>query len=359
MKKRILILSQAQYGSVIAPYQYTRYLKDRFDFTYLCWDYGSKRVEEPDVSVVYVSRGGRKATRLLRFIHEALREITKGRYDLVFVVYFQGAFLLPLLARRERMVLDIRTGYIRASGFQRWLNNALITFETFFFKHVTILADSLREDLHIPARKCCLVPLGAEHAEFPPKSFEDLRLLYVGTLERRFIEKTVVGFSRFCEEMRGCRNMSYVIVGGGRPVDKQRLQEAIEQSPCANSVHYVGWVDHKDLGKYFHEANIGVAFVPLEDRYQAQPATKVFEYLLAGMPVIATKTRENVKSINDTNGVLVSDTPEDFCHGLHALVEASHRYDSVSISRASRVYSWRHIINGQLYPYLVALMEGG
>ncbi len=357
MTRRILILSQVQFGSVIAPYQYSRYLKDRFAITYLCWDYGFPRVDEPGVNVMYIPRQGGKLERLFRLIRESIREIRRGRYDLVFVVYFQGCFILPLLTGRDRMVLDIRTGYVRSPGLKRWLSNRLIHLESLLYRSVTILSDSLREDLGISSRKCCLVPLGATHAQVAPKTFEDMRLLYVGTLQHRFIEKTVEGFSRFYDEKRGSLNMFYVIVGGGRPGDQQRLRDAIQRSTCAQHIHYVGWVDHKDLGKYLEEANFGVAFIPLEDHFQVQPATKVFEYLMAGMPVIATNTLENAKTINSSNGVLTSDTPADFCRGLHELVEARHRFDSAAISAASTKYSWSYIIDHQLTPYLVSLME--
>jgi len=151
--------------------------------------------------------------------------------------------------------------------------------------------------------------------------------------------------------------MSYVIVGSGRPEDEQRLRDAIQRSSCSHQIRYVGWVEYKDLEKYLAKANIGVAFIPLEDHFQVQPATKVFEYLLAGMPVIATNTYENARTINDSNGVLISDTPTDFCRGLQVLMDARHRFDSVAISRDCMKYTWSHIVNRQLYPFLMSLME--
>jgi glycosyltransferase involved in cell wall biosynthesis len=357
VRHRILILSQVQYGSVIAPYKYSQHLKDRYDFTYLCWDYGSTRVEEPGVEVKYVSRLGGKIQRLFRLLRKAFAEIRTGNYDLVYVVYFQGCVIVPLLAGRRRMVLDIRTGYVRSRGIKRWLSNRLIWFESLFYKYVTILSESLRKDLGIAAGKSCLVPLGATHAPSDPKTFEEMRLLYVGTLMHRDMEKTIDGFSRFYDENKDCVRMSYVLVGGGRAEDEQRLRDAIQGSSCPHHIQYVGWVDHKDLGRYFAEANIGVAFIPIEDHFQFQPATKVFEYLLAGMPVIATQTYENAKTINDTNGVLISDTPGDFCRGLQVLMNARGRFDSTSISKASLQYTWSYIIEQQLAPFLQSLLE--
>jgi glycosyltransferase involved in cell wall biosynthesis len=356
--QRLLIISQVQYGSHIDPYQYTRYLRDRFAITLLCWDYGYPRVEEPGVNVIYVSRSGGMVQRLSRFIKESLREIKEGNPDLIFVVYFQGSVMLPLISRRRSdMVLDIRTGYVRGGELSRRINNFLILFESFFYRRVTIISESLRKYLRIAAAKSFVLPLGAEYVHAAPKSFEEMRLLYIGTLQHRSIEKTVEGFSRFHDQQHENVDMTYVIVGAGPEEDVRRLREAISRSSCSHHIQYVGWVEFRDLGKYLEAANIGVAFIPLEEHFQAQPATKVFEYLLAGMPVIATRTYENARSIDDSNGVLVSDTPEDFCRGLHELRDARSRFDSAAISRASESYTWSHIINQQFYPFLVSLME--
>ncbi|RPH37466.1 hypothetical protein EHM92_02630, partial [bacterium] len=188
MTPRLLILSQTQFGSHIDPYQYSRYLKDRCEITFVCWDYDFPRVEEPGVIVMYVSRQGGKLQRLARFIGKCIREIREGKYDLVFVVYFQGSSLLPLLSgRRRATVLDIRTGYVRGRGLKRWISNRLIYLESLFYRHVTIISESLRSALGIPLRKSYILPLGAEYQQAVPRTFEQMHLLYIGTLQHRSI----------------------------------------------------------------------------------------------------------------------------------------------------------------------------
>lgn len=71
-------------------------------------------------------------------------------------------------------------------------------------------------------------------------------------------------------------------------------------------------LENKDLEPYFEQANVGISFVPMTDHYDAQPATKTFEYSNSGLYVLGTATTENKKSI-DNNGVLIQDTPESFC----------------------------------------------
>ena len=86
-------------------------------------------------------------------------------------------------------------------------------------------------------------------------------------------------------------------------------------------INIAGTIPHPQLKPRFDAANIGVSYVPLTDYYDCQPVTKTFEYLLPGMPVVATLTSENRNVIHSENGVLVGDTTEDFYKGMKAIFE--------------------------------------
>jgi nucleoside-diphosphate-sugar epimerase len=70
---------------------------------------------------------------------------------------------------------------------------------------------------------------------------------------------------------------------------------------------------------YFDIHNIGVSYIPMLKCFDNQPPTKTFEYLLSGMPVIATATNANKDIINDVNGVLINDNSEEVYNGLTAI----------------------------------------
>ena len=90
----------------------------------------------------------------------------------------------------------------------------------------------------------------------------------------------------------------------------------------------------------------------MTDFFDVQPTTKTFEYLFAGMPVIATATSEHKKVINDKNGVLVQDNPEGFCNGLKHLYQTRMTYDSSIIKELCSEHAWERIVRENFIPYL-------
>ena len=351
---RLLISRTKQFGYHTDTYWYCQYLGRDWGVTHVCWDYGLKRIEVDDVRVLYVSRKGGKVKRLLRYLFAVLNEIKTHTYNLVFIGYFQGCSLLRCIQNRQLMVLDIRTGYVgkRGSFTKRKANNLLIHIESRFFKYITIISDNLRKDLRLNPDKCHILPCGAERQYFGEKKFDVMRLLYVGTFNHRDIPATVNGFGRFCRDMKGKIPMFYDIVGFGFPEEERAILDTIQRSGCEEFIRFHGRIPRNELGPLLKESNIGVAFIPMEDHYQSQPASKLFEYLLSGMPVLATRTKENTRVVNNVNGVLINDNSAAFYEGLMKIYRNLAGYDSGRIAEESKGYSWDEIIEGNLRHYL-------
>lgn len=345
------IISQTQFGYNNATYYYCKYLKDDFDILYICWDHGLPRIEMDGVQVVYVSRQGSMLVRTWRFLRTALGRI-KERQTVVFIKYFKGVSLaLRLLLPRHCFVLDIRTGSVHKSQFVRKFHDARLKFETRFFQNVTVISQSLAEKLGI-AHKAHILPLGADVLSRTDKIFDSLRLLYVGTLLNRNIDITIQGFKKFYDELKHRIPVSYTIIGDGPNNEARELKALVSELGLSEVVKILGPVPHTELGPYLDACNVGVSYVPMTDYYDCQPVTKTFEYLLSGMPVIATQTSENRKVIKEENGVLVGDNAEDFYSGLKAIFEKRQRFDSAKIRCKATGYTWENIVKNNLKPYL-------
>jgi glycosyltransferase involved in cell wall biosynthesis len=255
--------------------------------------------------------------------------------------------------------MDVRTGYVRASNALRWLFNRGILLDSLMFSHVTVISASLGRYLRISSRKAHVLPLGAENLGIPSKRFDSMRLLYVGSLEFRHIDRTVEGVARFAREHRGTLPISYDIVGFGPPDVEDALRRQIAASGCADLITFHGRVPYPGLRPYLERNTIGIAFVPLVDQYQCQPATKLFEYLLAGMPALATSTEENARVVTPANGVLVSDSAEGVYQGLNTLRNNLGSYASAAIRASVEEYLWENIAAHNLRPYLQQLLGAG
>jgi glycosyltransferase involved in cell wall biosynthesis len=350
--KKILFVHAVQFGYHIDTLYYCKHLKGEYDITYISWDYGNERIVEEGVRTVYVPRTGMKVSRLARLLTTVLKEMRVGGYDLTFLVYFRFCSLIGLFGSCGAIVMDVRTGWILPGWLQKQAFNTGILVESFAFRYVSVITEELRAKLRLPRSKCHILPLGAEIWEMGPKNFEGMHLLYVGTFQNRHIYKTVLGFDAFAEEMAGKIPLSYDIIGKGTAAENEHMVATIAAAKNSSLIRYHGRIPHNKLPPYFAAANIGVAFVPLIDAQAPQPYTKVYEYLQAGMPVLATENPSNLKIIDADNGALCVDTPEGCLAALREMYRKLSLYDSIKIRKESSRFAWSTIVRANLKPYL-------
>jgi len=350
MKRNLLFINSIQFGYNNATYYYCKYLKDNFSITYLCWDHDLPKIDMPSIQLLYVNRNGNIIIRSLRFLRYAFKEL-RNEPVIVFIKYFKIVSLaLRLLRPRHSFVLDIRTGSVHKNPLIRRFHDARLKFETKFFKNVTVISESLAEKLGI-SHRAHILPLGADVISSKNKTFKELNLLYVGTLHNRNIDITIRGFKKFYNEFKNQISITYTIIGSGPNNEEISLRDIVEKCGISDFVKITGQIPHNQLAPFFEHSNIGISYVPMTDYYDVQPVTKTFEYLLSGMPVIATNTSENRKVINQENGILVGETPEDFYSGLKEIYRKREMFHSAKIRESSRDYTWENIVRNNMKKY--------
>ena len=291
----------------------------------------------------------------MRYLLAGITQLRQKRYDAVIVVYFTGASLFLPWTRRAHTMIDVRTGSDRPGWWRREFENLLLRIECLLYRERSIVSGSLRRFLSLGRARFLVLPLGGEKMTLPPKSFDALRLFYVGTLNYRDIHETVLGLDRWWNKRHPSLSVSYDIVGSGSDEEDAALRAAIANSPLRDSIRFHGRLPNAEIQPFLRDCNVGVAYVPKTPFYDCQPSTKVFEYLLAGMLVIATSTSENACVINDDNGVLTEDSVEGFSQGLDAIADKLSGYDSKTIAASSERYSWEEIVRDVLAPKLDGL----
>jgi len=189
------------------------------------------------------------------------------------------------------------------------------------------------------------------------KRFDRLDLLYVGTFDGRRIEDTVVGFERFLQDCGSRTILTYTIIGVGHNGELEKLRRMVHVKGLDDIVCLPGYVHKTQLRGIFDHCNVGVSYVPINAIYDCQPVTKTFEYIFAGMPVIATATTENKKIVNGLNGMLIEDTPEGFHCGLKEFYARRHEFDSEKVRLSCADASWDSIVNLNLIPYIHRIFQ--
>lgn len=342
-KKKLLFINQIQFGYHIHSVQYCKYLKEDFDITYICWDYGNKMIEEPDIEIIYISRKDNIIKRNIKFIRYVIDFIKNQNYSYVFIHYFIGSSLIPLLCRKvELLNLDIRSGSISTNYIKRIAFNTIVSFESLFYRSHSIVSAGLRNKLHIN-KNAFILPLGANPIHVNKHCDHTIQLLYVGSFDNRRMEDTIGGLGMFLNK-RPESDIHYTIVGDGWNNERDKLKILTDKLNLQKYIDLIGYTPYNELDQFYEKANVGVSYVPLTDYYEFQPVTKTFEYLMAGMPVIATRTHENKLVINQNNGLLIDDSPESFADAIENLYDKMIFFDEQVIRKSVENYEWSRIV---------------
>jgi len=347
--KDILIISRPQFGYHIDIYKWCQYLKDEYDVKVLTFNDGKEKISIAGVKNIYVPNARFRILRGVLFMAISILKIFffKG---IIIACFFDQCTVYKKLFPKKRMILDIRTLAVSADETIRKNKDEKLRKCIQLYDFVTYISEGVRKKIGVPYEKSALLPLGAERFPCPEKSFYTLKLLYVGTLENRNIDKTVKGFAMAMQSTG--RAMEYEIVGDGPGNELEELKSCVRELGLENNIHIHGYIRHDRLSTLLEKCNVGISFVPITDYYDYQPPTKTFEYALSGLYVIATDTAANREIITRDNGCLIKDTVESFAAAIIDIIDGKIQIDSSKISTSMKNYEWRNIVNNCLKPVL-------
>lgn len=348
-RRKILIVNANQFGYHTDHYNFAKYLSLYFDVHFVCFDRGRDRVQAGSTNVVYLPFPRVRLFRASYFFVMTLRYIRHQKFDVLLADYFMLVMFLGLMSNAKMNMLDIRSGSLRRNPILRRLENLNMLLASLCFDKVTVISDGLARQLKVKGYK--LLPLGSDIFFAGSHSFEDLRLLYVGSFNQRNIQDTIEGLSIFIS-IHPDVPVKYSIVGFGEDSEITRIEKTIQTTGLQDVVTYHGRKVNDQLRPFFTQSNVGVSYVPITPWYDNQPATKTFEYILSGMICIATATSENRKFLNENNGVLCKDNPKAFAEALGEVWEKRKSFRSQDVRHTLSDYTWERIVETKLKPEL-------
>lgn len=348
-KDKLFIITHNQFGYQTDFYNYCKYLRSYYEIQYICWDQGKEKLSIPGVYITYVKSSKRNFSSLLYFIFYIIKTIKQNKPTIVLMKYLPFCSLVNISSGNTKCIMDVRTASVSRNPLLNFINDTILHCEYRLFKHSIVLSKDIKERLFL--NKATVIPLGADIIDPSEKNFDNFRLLYVGSLDNREIEKTIFGLKIFVNKNPEI-DIKYTIIGHGNTEACQKLIDAIKFTEMDNIIEYKGSLPYTRLFIQFKENNIGISFIPMTIYYDKQPPTKTYEYLMAGMPVIATKTTANMQIINKTSGVLIDDTPESFVEGLEEVIKNCNNYSSMLIRNMYLENTWENIVTKKLFPFL-------
>ena len=349
--KRLLIICRQQFGYLVDIYKWCEHLPDDYQIDVVTFD-GKEKItlDRPNIKLHYVSYKGNKTLRGIRYILVSLWHMLFFKGDII-VEYFSSCNIFKKLLPWKKMILDVRTLSIKKDETQRTKENNAIKKCCQAYDFTTIISEGTRDAISLDKQKSAIVPLGSDVISTTEKTFDTLRLLYIGTLSGRDIDKTVKGLAIF-KEAHPDVAIHYDIVGDGYNNELNKLKELTQELNITNCVTLHGFKPHTQIKEFLDKCNIGVSFVPITECYNHQPPTKTYEYILSGLYTIATKTFCNNEIVNENNGILIKDTDEDFANAINYIYKNSRQLNSSVIRETLLESTWENIVKNYLQPCL-------
>lgn len=300
--------------------------------------------------IYYVRPGKTKVGTLFKIINCLRIRLKANEATTIYMYYFPGCSLVKLFSS-AKFILDIRTGAIKQSKLQRFLFNNLIKLEAALFERIVVISEGVHCVLGLPDRSV-VVGLGADQTHVNNQYNNDFA--YVGTYKQRNLHLLVEAYSEFLKNISMATGNRVElpklhIVGDGPEDEMMLVKNALAKSKYKQYIILWGRKEGDQLKNILSQCYFGISYIPITDYFDHQPPTKTLEYIVNGMPVLATATRANLEFVNAENGICCGDTIESFSKGLLKIYLRKDDFSIDNIMRESEHYHWIKIFeNGHL-----------
>lgn len=373
MKKKILIVNKSILGinhfKATLNYKLTTELEKYYDIEYLMFlqpkhyfefDKFSKKSGKL-IKLKYNSEGFvYKTINSFSIIRSVCKELVATNCDLVWMSITSNildvfSFIFVFFFDREKIILQLFTPSISKSAFERNVLDYLIALNLKIFPKLAGKNDKLIIRYRLKRRELVDVKLGMFDYGFQERDYAKIKLVYVGTFVGRDVHKTVEAVARYNKKFTS--KISYDIIGKGSKEDKLKIENVIRSFNMNKYIKMHGVVSNEELLNFLKINNVGVAFVPLKEFFNDVKVTKTIEYLLTGMPVIATKNTYNLVHVNNSNGILVDDTIESFHEALVNMKTLANQMDYMQIRKGVIDLSLNYTISKFYIPFVESVIH--
>jgi len=142
-------------------------------------------------------------------------------------------------------------------------------------------------------------------------------LIYIGGLTE---ERGIIQMVQSLEFAKSNKQLKLILCGEFDPPD---LEVKVRSLKGFEKVEYLGWVDHKKISELLTKTDAGIVCLHPIPNYLTSLPVKLFEYMLAGLPVIASNFPLWKEIVEGNNcGICVNPLdPKDIAEAIKYLIE--------------------------------------
>ncbi len=299
--------------------------------------------------------------RVLAYVMRQLDSLDVILFHSISAPWMLPLFLLRRFQKRSRpvLVMDTRTLEMAHEGNESWKDRIRRAYHNFVENRINQWVDGrlaithrMADAVNIPHEKLWGVwPSGVNQQLFAPALTarkwpmwgEPIQLVYVGVLN---YERNLLTFCRAVERANSQgMNFKFSMIGDGtQRTDLENFAAQTEGRICVMPP-----VNHTQVPEILGNAHIGVLPFPDEEKFRVSSPIKLFEYMAAGLPILATRISCHTDVIENGDYAFWAENSdeESLTHALslawqrsECLSEMGQRSFSASIN-----WTWRESAN--------------
>lgn len=313
------------------------------------------------VEVCHISRPDKYILRQIFFHWRVVKKLYQQIRDIDILLFHEMSapwlflFLLFLKftgGKRPLFVMDTRTLPMEAEDKASWkerLRGAFLLqmnkMANIVFDGRTAITNRMAESLHIPPKKLWGVwPSGVQLEIFsntvPRRNFlqsdEPIHIIYIGSV---YHERNLLTLAKAVTQANAKEHIfTLSIIGDGNA--RSELENYSREKGI--HIHIDPPVPHEEIPGWLAKAHIGTLPFPDEEKFRVSSPIKLFEYLAAGLPVLATKIacHTDVIENNDVAFWAESSDQEGLFNALQRIKENREKLAEMGRSAAGLAQKW-------------------
>lgn len=306
--------------------------------------------------VVFKSRQSRGTPELAGYWFRVASYLRLSPCDLIVHLGTHTAALAKLNLGAPQAIYwnDLPSHYLSSKHPpKRWVTDAMRALQYVGARNAALLmpiGDGHTEDLL--ARGCSrsrisMIPMGVAESfagvsAAPNHGEEDrpLRVVYTGSVQPDRGSEVMIEAVALANRTRPCVQLTIV---GALDEQRQACLTAAQRFGCPNAVRVFPRVTGSEIPRFLANADFGICLWADLPHYRTSPPTKLFEYLVAGLPVLASNIRTHTSYLRDgENGYLFDYNPESLaeCFRRAWKSRSDHSKLRAKASESGSHYRW-------------------
>ncbi len=247
-----------------------------------------------------------------------------------YIFYTRDEYLLPILQLFSKRVVW------EGHSLPRRKNRYISIFKKCY--RISVLTNNLKSmlvDLGISQKKILVSPDAVELEIFGISMDKDkarkemnlpedkIILGYTGTYKTKNMDKGIRDTLKAMQVLKKEYPSLFLVCIGGSPEDIEYYNNMAKDLDLSDQVMLLGKVDQKILAIYNQAFDISMMPFPKTRHFAYfMSPLKLFEYMAAGRPIIATDLPSERDVLNEGNAVIVKpDDPQDLSQGIKKLID--------------------------------------